>query len=101
MYFMNSELPMKEVCSVMSEDKDNIHFIIKWLNVYVIVKLLLWRQDRSGGIVIRKWNTWPEIQECIPGSEGNFFVCTPSQLLIQRARQLEPRLTAHRHLSRG
>jgi hypothetical protein len=29
MYFMNSELPMKEVCSVMSEDKDNIHFIIK------------------------------------------------------------------------
>jgi len=29
MYFMNSELPMKEVRPVMSEDKDNIHFIIK------------------------------------------------------------------------
>jgi len=29
MSFMNSELPMKETRSVMSEDKDNIHFIIK------------------------------------------------------------------------
>lgn len=40
MYFMNSELPMKEASPVISEYKDNIHFIIKQLNIYIIVKLL-------------------------------------------------------------
>jgi hypothetical protein len=40
MSFMNSELSMKETRPVMSEDKENVYFVIKWLSVYVIVKLL-------------------------------------------------------------
>ena len=48
MCFTYSELPMKETRPVMSEDTDNLHFIIKWLNVYVIVKLLFVKEGSIG-----------------------------------------------------